>query len=248
MLTAGPYHAANALRVSKLFASSMCNPCCQPKTSPTSESAESQNSHEPRATLILNRFTRTSTIMYVTANIEQVLGKSLLPLQGNSFYSCVAEESVDKVRATIETAKTTGLTAYFRFAFRPSRFESFSIDSDFGETTLSRSMASSAMAQQRDKKSQPDGIDITIANINYPPSIFSGNSLDNVNTSGSALLERLDVVREQDLMFQSDACSSNVPVADLPLPGAPNHDVDDVAALAFSTADGLVVVLRRARP
>ena len=48
------------------------------------------DSHEPRAALFLNRFTRTSTIMFATNGVANILGIRADQLIGKSFYFCIA--------------------------------------------------------------------------------------------------------------------------------------------------------------
>jgi len=73
---------------------------------------------EPRAALILNRFTRNSTIMYATNGVEEILGFSSMQLIGKSFYYCIAENCLSEAVRTLESAKGNDSIAYLRFFFR----------------------------------------------------------------------------------------------------------------------------------
>lgn len=78
-------------------------------------------SHEPRAALFLNRFTRTATIMYATTGIEEIVGISSEDIKGLSFYFCIAENCLEDAVKCLETAKGNDSIAYLRFWFRDPR-------------------------------------------------------------------------------------------------------------------------------
>ena len=73
---------------------------------------------EPRAALLLNRFTRTLTIMYATSEIKQVIGFADNDIRGWSLYCFVAECCLGRVVRCLETAKRDDSIAYLRFWFR----------------------------------------------------------------------------------------------------------------------------------
>src|SRR5437762_3926803 len=78
-------------------------------------------SHEPRAALILNRFTRTLTIMYATKAIFDILGISDEEAKGRSFYECIQENCLGEAVRCLESAKANDSIAYLRFWFRDPR-------------------------------------------------------------------------------------------------------------------------------
>jgi len=80
-----------------------------------------EQSHEPRAALFLNRFTRTLTVMYATSGIEQIIGISAEDMKGLSFYYCIAEQSLQEAVRVLESAKGNDSIAYLRFTFRDPR-------------------------------------------------------------------------------------------------------------------------------
>lgn len=84
---------------------------------------EQQRTHEPRAALFLNRFTRTLTIMYATAGVEKILGISGEDMKGKSFYYCIQENCLDEAVRCLESAKANDSIAYLRFWFRDPRID-----------------------------------------------------------------------------------------------------------------------------
>lgn len=73
---------------------------------------------EPRAALFLNRFTRTSTVMYATNGVVDILGLQPNQLAGKSFYYCIEENCLPDAVKAIESAKANDSIAYLRFWFR----------------------------------------------------------------------------------------------------------------------------------
>lgn len=76
---------------------------------------------EPRAALILNRFTRSLTIMYCTEAIEKVLGISKDYMIGKSFYECIQQQCLTESIAAIESAKGNDSIAHLIFWCRDPR-------------------------------------------------------------------------------------------------------------------------------
>ena len=81
---------------------------------------------EPRAALILNRFTRTLTVMYATDAISGILGISADQFTDKSFYECIQENCLPDAIRCLESAKANDSIAYLRFWYRdPRRPEDF---------------------------------------------------------------------------------------------------------------------------
>ncbi|OCL06179.1 hypothetical protein AOQ84DRAFT_248342, partial [Glonium stellatum] len=80
-----------------------------------------EQTHEPRAALFLNRFTRTLTVMYATNGIEQIIGIAGEAMKGRSFYYCIQENCLEDAVRCLETAKGNDSIAYLRFFFRDPR-------------------------------------------------------------------------------------------------------------------------------
>ncbi|RMZ91120.1 hypothetical protein DV736_g1645, partial [Chaetothyriales sp. CBS 134916] len=73
---------------------------------------------EPRAALFLNRFTRSSSIMFATSSVSTILGLSSEQLIGKSFYYCVTENCLADAVKCVESAKSNDSIAYLRFCYR----------------------------------------------------------------------------------------------------------------------------------
>lgn len=93
---------------------------------------------EPRAALILNRFTRTLTVMFATEAVAAILGVPADQVLHKSFYECIRESSLEDACKCLESAKANDSIAYLRFWSRdPRRLEDFEDeegdDADEGE-------------------------------------------------------------------------------------------------------------------
>jgi len=81
---------------------------------------------EPRAALILNRFTRTLTVMYATNAVTSILGVTPEQLKDKSLYECMQGNCLPEAIRCLESAKTNDSIAYLRFWRRdPRRDEDF---------------------------------------------------------------------------------------------------------------------------
>ncbi|KAI0380091.1 hypothetical protein F5Y04DRAFT_106100 [Hypomontagnella monticulosa] len=95
---------------------------------------------EPRAALILNRFTRTLTVMFATNAVATILGVRPDQIQDKSFYECIAENCLADAIKCLESAKANDSIAYLRFWYRDPRreedFEDFEEDEDEDESEV----------------------------------------------------------------------------------------------------------------
>jgi hypothetical protein len=215
--------------------------------------APTSAAHEPRAALILNRFTRTSTIMYATSSVSSILGVQADQLVNKSFYFCIAEDCLQQAVRCLESAKSNDSIAYLRFRFRNpleaetrgdiSREESQSEDEDEGGVRLQRTVQPPTFRHQTmDHACSRVQTDET--ECDTPLADDEGNksrSTSGVSTdlSGSSA----DAIFDQARRKQSSSSS-------LTSPGASPSDINhiEVEAVVSCTSDGMVVVLRRARP
>ncbi|RDL33619.1 uncharacterized protein BP5553_07987 [Venustampulla echinocandica] len=78
---------------------------------------------EPRAALILNRFTRTLTIMYATDAISTIVGLTPDQFKNKSFYECIQEKCLSEAIRCLSDAKSNDSIAYLRFWYRDPRGE-----------------------------------------------------------------------------------------------------------------------------
>ncbi|KAJ9191164.1 hypothetical protein DTO021D3_3861 [Paecilomyces variotii] len=112
--------AADAPVVRSLFTSSPRDPRYHMLTCMSSRFSQQPRNlpHEPRAALFLNRFTRTSTIMFATNGVTEILGVTPQQLVSKSFYYCIQERCLRDAVCCIESAKTNDSIAYLRFWYR----------------------------------------------------------------------------------------------------------------------------------
>lgn len=242
--------AVEAPIVRKLFASSPKDPRYHMLSHLSSkfDIGPEEQTHEPRAALFLNRFTRTLTVMYATSGIEQIIGIPGEAMKGRSFYYCIAPNCLEDAVRCLESAKGNDSIAYMRFFFRdprqddpPEAMSSESEDDIMTDVTGS------------DDDSDSGGVDIS------HPSNFEGTSSrhlshhsDSVNNNGSTRLrtdsrDNIDSADTHRAMFGRRARSSTSSAA-----GSPRSEIRDepieLEAVISCTSDGLVVCLRRARP
>ena len=251
--------AIDAPAVRRIFSSSPKDPRYHMLSYMSNKFTQEQapHSHEPRAALFLNRYTRTSTIMFATSGVANILGIRAEQLIGKSFYFCIAENCLSDAVRCLERAKANDSVAYLRFWFRNPLLEenrnrnasmadgqSSDEDEDEGGVRIIRPEANSEVAVESSDSSRsglnddptPARLDATYDEENSRSS--SGNSID---------FERHDSDRVFDppATHRSRSSTSSVSPVD---PVRLNLERIEVEAVVSCTSDGLVVVLRRARP
>ena len=82
---------------------------------------QQQQQHEPRAAIILNRFTRTLAIMYATHALDEILGLTAEEAVGKSFFECIDPDCLQDAVDVLERAKENDSIAYMRFRWRDPR-------------------------------------------------------------------------------------------------------------------------------
>ncbi|KAK3940678.1 protein YIP4 [Diplogelasinospora grovesii] len=78
---------------------------------------------EPRAALILNRFTRNLSIMFATNAVTSILGLQPEEIKDKAFYECIQANCLQDAIQCLESAKANESIAYLRFWFRDPRVE-----------------------------------------------------------------------------------------------------------------------------
>jgi hypothetical protein len=202
-----------------------------------------QETHEPRAALFLNRFTRTLTIMYATSGIEQVIGISSEDMKGRSFYYCIAENCLEDAVRCLESAKGNDSIAYLRFWFRDPRQDDQPTDGSDGDTED----ATMTDAEATETEDEDGGVRLDA--VPPPPlrgSSGSGSSSSGPSrertTTGSASVE---AGPSQPYSWQANNSQPETPSS----ASSGNHNPAlELEAVVSCTSDGLVVILRRARP
>jgi len=222
---------------------------------------------EPRAALILNRFTRTLTVMYATNAVSSILGIKPEQFKDKSFYECIQENCLMEAIRCLESAKANDSIAYLRFWYRdPRRQEDFdeemreasqNSDSEDGGVELNGHMDvdSDPVAEGRTSHLGHDTSGDDMAMVRNTSSNHSRRN-SRTNSGESADMER----NPSDTLFDGlrASCSSTSSL----IGASPSEhrrmrqaqvaprEVDpyEIEAVISCTSDGLVVVLRRARP
>lgn len=222
---------------------------------------------EPRAAIVLNRFTRTSTIMFATNGVEQILGFSPAQLTGRSFYYCIAENCLAEAISTVESAKHNDSIAYLRFWFRDPTLpeNALAIDDDSesddeGGIALDRvsreSSISDISSQSTDRAERvhpPVNVPVLPTAYSEARSAFSSDEV--AVESGSSRSPSgddtdsgdngRDQIFDQPHLRAHSSTSSLMPVHS---PAMAARGTIEVEAVVSCTSDGMVLVLRRATP
>lgn len=221
--------------------------------------------HEPRAALFLNRFSRTLTIMYATNGLADIVGIPAQELNGRSFYYCIQENCLREAVKCLESAKANDSIAYLRFWFRDPRRDDHvdhdermsdghsSGDDDDGGVHLCELMdhdgsenaiASDSSHSVRSSVERDHGRSRYGYSLDINSRSSSGNSTDIDGSSNDAIF---------DQPAGGQTRTSSVSTADEQMPPEassfmPDSSHVELEAVVSCTSDGLVVVLRRARP
>ena len=233
--------------------------------------------HEPRAALFLNRFSRTSTIMYATNGLAEVLGITADELNGKSFYYCIQENCLEDAVKCLESAKANDSIAYLRFWFRdprqPDQIDrdenmdgNSSADDDDGgvhvddrmdEDGSEHALASDSSISQVGSSVGQSSTDRSSVEQDSQHLAPSHPSLDPNSRSSSGNSSDLheganDAIFDRPTTRQSSTSSLSFSTPDetnrpSTAHRAPQPRQVELEAVISCTSDGLVVVLRRAR-
>lgn len=191
---------------------------------------------EPRAALILNRFTRSLTIMFATDAVSSILGVEPDQLQGKSLYECIAAKCWRDAIKCLESAKANDSIAYLRFWSRDPQMRGSGEDE--GDMEID---------DQEDEASENDsdgGVrlnDVADAPADEGPYQF-------IKREATSSLRIKQYTNVDDLSATTRG---------LQRPVVPQRSQDrrreliptrELEAVVSCTSDGLVMVLRRARP
>jgi len=163
--------------------------------------------HEPRAALILNRFTRNLSVMFATNAVTSILGLRPDEIKDKPFYECIQENCLQEAIRVLESAKANESIAYLRFWFRDPRVE--------------------VEQQEEDDEDEEDEDDEEQTN-------------DGSSRASNAGSERPGDHMEIDKEPESEPATQNR--------RGRSPSSFELEAVVSCTSDGLVVVLRRARP
>ncbi|KAI9824097.1 MAG: hypothetical protein M1832_002166 [Thelocarpon impressellum] len=212
--------------------------------------APSIRTHEPRAALFLNRFTRTLAIMYATTALSSVLGVTAEEAKGKSFYECIQENCLHDAIRCLEGAKANDSIAYLRFWFRDPRrrdqdqrmadVTSSDEDDDGGvhlDGRLDERMEGDGDERDEPRRSDPSTLESRSS---------SGNSTDLGRNSNANIFGEARANPSSDSSVTSDDGQRRSPLSQRTT--QPRDESIEVEAVVSCTSDGLVVILRRARP
>lgn len=227
---------------------------------------------EPRAALILNRFTRNLSIMFATNAVASVLGLAPDQVKDKSFYRCIQERCLPDAVKCLEGAKANDSIAYLRFWSRdPREAEDFDNDEDGGvdgedhpmgdEDRHSSTSDSEGGGAELDSRMALDEDDTTVRGgikqededepMESVPSASSSSAHEQAgNAASSSRTANLNQASRGQRALARNAAQgrrsghrqSRERGHRQPLPAV------ELEAVVSCTSDGLVVVLRRARP
>ena len=185
---------------------------------------------EPRAALILNRFTRNLTVMFATASITSVLGLRPNEIKNKGFYRCIQENCLSEAIECLESAKANDSIAYLRFFFQDPRE-----DEELADAPTSSNMVGGGDHDMPDAQDleRPRHEDIPV------------NTLRDTSRMGESSLIGIKI-EEDDTQVSMPA----VPLATPATSSASSSRLPSIEleAVVSCTSDGLVVILRKARP
>ncbi|KAI0996482.1 hypothetical protein K3495_g11698 [Podosphaera aphanis] len=218
--------AEDAPAVRRLFSSSRSDPryLMFEHISQKFNDSPQQSLLEVRAALIVNRFTRTLTVMYATNAISSILGITPEQFKGKSFYECMQENCLPEAIRCIESAKANDSIAYLRFWARdPRRQEDF-------DTTSTQSYQSGTGIEF--EKSCDDDSD------SYIPSLKGNNAAGNLGNQWAHCGRSTSDTKDEKPYGARR-------VNRIPLATRTRSEPYELEAVVSCTSDGLVVVLRR---
>ncbi len=261
--------AADAPAIRRLFANSPRDPRYHMLEHLSSKFRADPVQREPRAALILNRFTRTLTVMYATEAIEGILGVSAEQFKDKSFYECIQENCLPDAIRCLESAKANDSIAYLRFWHRdPRRAEDFdeemreasaSSDSEDGGVRLHDPMdvATSPTAQANVEGSFPvQSGEATVGTLDTSPQLApanlrtwsGGSSTDLEHDSADAMFDRVQGSRSSTTSLVTSPNNRRRTRPAGRATTSPPAEPFEIEAVVSCTSDGLVVVMRHARP
>ncbi|OAA64301.1 potassium channel, voltage-dependent transporter [Niveomyces insectorum RCEF 264] len=212
----------------------------------------SPTGREPRAALILNRFTRNLTVMFATNAISKVVGLRPDQIKGQSFYRCIQENCLSEAIKCLESAKANDSIAYLRFCFQDPReddelgagngdnYADGGGDNDGSGNGLDGREGIKVEADQtrcdQDRQYDPMDMDVDLKHEVDPEVRIKMEEDDKAHLMPNAYLPSPRRTRLASYRASgSEQQSSRQPTIEL-------------EAVVSCTSDGLVVVLRKARP
>lgn len=193
--------------------------------------------HEPRAALILNRFTRTLTILYATHALGDILNFPPEEAIGKSFYECIQENCLQEAVDALERAKENDSIAYLRFQWRDPRQIPIPGRPRRGNIPRSEPRSRQTVGYQAGGSRST-----AVQNWVDRDDSMEGGMNDTDGHDVNMMSDDEQVDDNEDGAYLSGNSTSQSSISQSPEP------VFEVEAVVSCTSDGLVVVLRKARP
>ncbi|KAI0013100.1 hypothetical protein F4779DRAFT_476770 [Xylariaceae sp. FL0662B] len=219
---------------------------------------------EPRAALILNRFTRTLTVMFATNAVSTILGVRPDQIQDKSFYECITENCLADAIKCLESAKANDSIAYLRFWYRdPRREEDFEDeddeeeddddDTDDDEDDQDEEMTSSDSTDSDTTGSVESTMDVDPPKIKTEVPISPEPCKTTIINDGDSKASALNAFSPlpESQAYQTAAGvhqQASSPAAASRRRRREPIPTFELEAVVSCTSDGLVVILRKARP
>lgn len=218
---------------------------------------------EPRAALILNRFTRTLSIMFATNAVESILGVTPDELQDRSFYECIQENCLPEALRCLESAKSNDSIAYLRFWYRDPRADDEALEENMREASASSDSEDGGVELREHMDVDTDGTGETSGSqqgrrngndviarerlMNNSRTSSGESSSDLERNSSRAIFDRAGAASSSSSSSVGASHSTSGPSREVQPPARPAAEPYEIEAVISCTSDGLVVVLRRAR-
>ncbi|KAK1962156.1 hypothetical protein LY78DRAFT_265381 [Colletotrichum sublineola] len=248
--------AAEAPQIRRLFSSSPRDPRYHMLEHLSPKFRMPAVEREPRAALILNRFTRTLTVMFATNAVSSILGVRPDQIKDKSFYECIQENCLPDAIRCLESAKANDSIAYLRFWYRdPRRPEDFDGDDDEEHLSGNSSDSDGGGVQLDDQLDSHMDIDDDGPQIKQEARIRPGMPSNHSSATHTATTDASGSSNRTQQTAATSAPSIDGAAAQPspPAGGARNRRREPPAAFELEavvscTSDGLVVVIRKARP
>lgn len=192
---------------------------------------------EPRAALIVNRFTRNLTVMFATNAISTVVGLRPDQIKNKSFYRCIQESCLSDAIECLESAKANDSIAYLRFNFQdPRDDEEIAAEAD----SVMELPDEGGADGQHHMQMSPGQLDIDMS-MDIDADINSRNLVHiKAEEEDDRILSLPNIPYHPPQLSAADSEAAPQPSRRLPS--------IELEAVVSCTSDGLVVVLRKARP
>ncbi|KAF2489320.1 hypothetical protein BU16DRAFT_178580 [Lophium mytilinum] len=206
-----------------------------------------EQTHEPRAALFLNRFTRTLTVMYATSGIEQIIGIPSEEMKGRSFYFCIQENCLEDAIRCLESAKGNDSIAYLRFWFRDPRQDDRHDSITTADSEDDAEMTDVTASDDEDDNGTGSGTGASTSTTSNSMDTHEERPHNDSRTNSGSSSNPAD---SNEAIF-GEASNPHSIDSSVGSPGGSSvsrNDPIELEAVVSCTSDGLVVCLRRARP